>query len=318
MPTTPSITLNNGLKMPAIGLGTYLVNDQQGVQAIKNAIDSGYRHFDTAYAYANEKEIGRGCKQKIAEGVVSREELFIVTKLWNKCNNPVNVSEAFKRSLENLDLDYIDLYLLHSPMSLQFSGFDIDPALKDVAICFEEHDYLDTWLAMEKLLDGGKVKSIGVSNFNSEQIRRICELGNVRPVTNQIECHPKLNQKKLIGFCRNYGIVITAYRPFEKFRDDGTKNTAEPLLQNKRIIEIGKKYNKSPAQVVLKYLVQVLSIAAIPKSTNEKHIKENINIFDFTLSEEDIGHLDSLNSNSRTCPFSSFVEHKHFPFNAEF
>ncbi|XP_055591538.1 aldo-keto reductase family 1 member B1-like [Uranotaenia lowii] len=201
-PLAPTVTLNNGLKMPVIGLGTWLSRDGEGLEAIKTAIDAGYRHFDTACLYQNEKEVGQAIREKIAEGVVKRADVFVTTKLWNTHHDPDKVEGAFNRSLEKLGLDYIDLYLMHTPMGYKFESWEPEDPDADTVPEFTTVDFVDTWRAMEKLLDTGKVKSIGVSNFNSEQVARIVNECKVVPVTNQVECNPALNQRRLTEFCR--------------------------------------------------------------------------------------------------------------------
>lgn len=277
--------------------------------------------IDTAYFYGNEKEVGNACRDKIKDGTVKREDLFIVTKLWNSFHNPDHVAEAFQRSLNNLNLDYIDLYLMHMPMGYEFRGWDGELLPKDAEgkLVYDERDYIDTWKAMEKLLDTGKVRALGISNYNSEQITRLLEHATVKPVTNQVECSAQLNQKKLTKFCKDLDIVITAYSPLGRPHNFGTDpNVPKPAFQNEKVIEIGQKYGKTGSQVVLKYMVQELGVVPIPKSANKERIQQNIDIFDFTLSPEDIKFLDTLNTNSRTIPFALCTKHKYYPFNIEF
>lgn len=277
--------------------------------------------IDTAYFYQNEKEVGNACREKIKDGTVKREDLFIVTKLWNSFHNPDLVAEAFQRSLNNLNLDYIDLYLMHMPMGYEFRDWETDllPKKEDGTVAYDERDYIDTWKAMERLLDTGKVKALGVSNYNSEQITRLLESATVKPVTNQVECSAQLNQKKLTKFCKDRDIVITAFSPLGRPHNFGSDpNVPKPAFHDEKVIEIGKKYGKTGSQVVLRYMVQELGVVPIPKSSNKERIQQNIDIFDFTLSTEDIKYLDSINTNSRTIPFSLCTKHKYYPFNIEF
>uniref|UniRef100_A0A336MW44 CSON005706 protein n=1 Tax=Culicoides sonorensis TaxID=179676 RepID=A0A336MW44_CULSO len=277
--------------------------------------------LNTAYFYENEKEVGEALRAKIAEGAVKREELFVVTKLWNSFHDPAHVETAFQKSLENLNLDYIDLYLMHMPMAYEFRGFDGDLLPKDADgnLCYGDVDYVETWKAMEKLMETGKVKSLGISNFNSKQITRLLEVAKIKPVVNQVECSIQLNQKKLTKFCKDLGIVLTAYSPMGRPHNYGKDpNVPKPALLDEKVIEIGKKYGKTSGQVVLKYLVQELGVVPIPKSANSERIKQNIDIFDFTLTPEDCQYLDSLNTNTRTIPFALCLKHKYYPFNEEF
>lgn len=308
-----------------------------GYAATKIALDHGYRHIDTAYFYANEKEIGkaindgkffclitikksnnRNCSV-IASGKLKREDIFVTTKLWCIHHDPKHVEIAIRKSLENFGLEYVDLYLIHTPIGYEFrEPEDLLPKNEEGKLSFSDVDYLDTWHAMEKLVDLGLTKSIGVSNFNSEQITRVLENCRIKPVTNQVECSATLNQKKLTAFCKERGIVITAYSPLTRphsFAAD--PSLPKPPLADDRVKEIGLRYNKSPAQVVLRYLIQ-LGVVPIPKSSNENRIKENMNIFDFELNAEEVAVMDSFHTGQRSVPFSLCTEHKYFMFNIEF
>lgn len=258
-------------------------------------------------------------REKIEDGTVTRAELFIVTKLWNIHHAPEHVEPACRKSLKNLGLDYIDLYLIHTPIGYENRETeDLLPrdALGDLV--FSDVDYLDTWKAMEKLVDLGLVKSIGVSNFNSEQVTRILDNCRIKPVTNQVECNPTLNQKKLIEFCKARDITVTAYSPLTKphaWIKDSTM--PKPAFLNSKVVEIAKKHNKTPAQVVLRFLVQLGAIP-IPKSSNEERIKENINIFDFELTPEEVAVMESFHTGQRAVPFALCTKHKYFMFAIDF
>lgn len=315
----PTVKLNNGHEMPAIGLGTSMSKGDECVEAVKAAIDEGFRHIDTAYFYRNEDAVGRAIRAKIDEGIVTREELFVTTKLWNSFHHPDHVQQAFEKSLEYLGLDYVDLFLMHMPFGYKFIGWDPEkrmPYDDNGKLLFSDDDYVDTWKAMEKLLHSGKVRSIGVSNFNSEQLERILENCSVKPVTNQVECNARINQKRLIEFCRARDIVVTAHSPlgrphlFEKDPVDKPK----PVLDDPKVVEIGKKYGKASAQVVLRYLVQN-GVVPIPKSTSRQHLTQNLELFDFELSSDDVAILDELNTNQRMVGFNRLKGHKYYPFN---
>lgn len=314
-----TIKLNNGLEMPVLGLGTYLSREYDGYKYTKFALENGYRHIDTAFFYENEDAVGRAINEVIASGLLKREDIFVCSKLWNVHHDPNLVEIACRKSLNNLKLDYIDLFLIHTPMGFEFrQPEELMPKNSDGTLAFSDVDYLETYRGMEKLVDIGLVKSIGVSNFNSEQVQRILDNCRIKPVTNQVECNTSINQKKLIQFCKERDVVVTAYSPLTRphyYEKDPT--LPKPALLDDRVIAMGKKYNKSSAQIVLRYLVQ-LGAVPIPKSSNEGRIKENINIFDFNLTAEEMLLMDSFNTGQRTVPFALCTKHKHFPFNIEF
>jgi aldehyde reductase len=255
----------------------------------------------------------------IASGKIKREDIFLTTKLWCIHHDPQHVERAIRKSLENFALDYVDLYLMHTPIGYEYrSDEELMPKDADGNIAFSDVDYLDTWHAMEKLVDLSLAKSIGVSNFNSEQITRILENCRIKPVTNQVECSATLNQKKLTAFCKERDIVITAYSPLTRpHYYAANPSLPKPPLTDERVAEVGKKYGKTAAQVVLRYLTQ-LGVVPIPKSSNEGRLKENLNIFDFELNAEEVALMDTFHTGQRTVPFALCTKHKYFMFNIEF
>ncbi|XP_054363360.1 1,5-anhydro-D-fructose reductase isoform X2 [Mirounga angustirostris] len=273
-------------RIPAVGLGTWQAAPGEVTEAVKLAIDAGYRHFDCAYLYHNESEVGAGIQCKIKEGVVKREDLFIVSKLWCTSHKKSLVKAACTKSLKALKLDYLDLYLIHWPM-----GFK----------------------AMEDLVVTGLVKAIGVSNFNHEQLERLLNKPNLRfkPMTNQIECHPYLTQKDLIRFCQARDVSVTAYRPL------GGSSEGVDLLDDPVIQRVARKYNKSPAQILLRFQIQ-RNVIVIPKSVTPKRILENIQVFDFELSEQDMNDILGLDRNFRMCSLPIAKNHKDYPFNIDY
>ena len=253
--------LSNGLKIPAIGFGTYkLGEDHQVIEEIKNALEIGYRHIDTAAFYGNEEAIGRGIK----ESGVKREEIFLVTKLWNEYHGYDKAIESFNKSIKRLGVDYLDLFLVHWPTELNS----------------------ETWRALEDLYYDGKVKAIGVCNFKIGHLEELKKTARIMPMTNQIEIHPGYTQKDMLEYCQGNNIQLVAWGPIMRGRI-----FEEPLM-----IELSKKYNKTIAQITLRWHLQN-NIIPIPKSSNKDRIKENFNIFDFEIEKEDILKIDSLNRN---------------------
>lgn len=292
---------------------------QDGIEIVKQAITMGYRHIDTAFSYGNEEDVGQAIRDKIADGTVQREDLFVVTKLANTHHGRENVERACRMSLKNLGLDYVDLYLMHTPMGWKFIGDspeDGTPTDSEGNLIFSDVDYVETWSAMETLVEKGLARSIGVSNFNSRQLDRILQSCKIKPVTNQVECGPTINQDKLRAFCKEKDIFITAYTPLGRMKAVSADGPGA-AVDDPRVIEIAKKYEKTPAQVVLRFLTQ-LGTVPIPKSSNPNRVFENISIFDFELTGEEIKFLESFNTGERHIPFPLAVKHPHFPFHEEF
>lgn len=259
--------LANGVEMPWFGLGVFKVEDgQQVVDSVKWAINAGYKSIDTAKIYENEEGVG----QAIKEAGVPREDLFITTKVWNADQGYESTLEAFETSLNKLGLDYLDLYLIHWPV---------------------EGKYKDTWRALEKLYKDGKVKAIGVSNFQIHHLEDLMKDAEVKPMVNQVELHPLLTQVELRDFCKKNDIQIEAWSPLAQGE----------LLDNAVLKEIANKHGKSTAQVILRWDLQS-EIVTIPKSVKEHRIVENASIFDFELSQDDMAKIDALNKNHRVGP----------------
>ncbi|CAO1408325.1 unnamed protein product [Diamesa serratosioi] len=309
----PSVKMSNGRSIPILGLGTWGSPPGQVVAAVKDAIDAGYRHIDCAHVYENEHEVGEGINAKIAEGVVKREDLFITSKLWNTFHEPKFVKPAIEKTLKNLGLSYIDLYLIHWPMGYKESGDVLFPKNAKDEIEFSEVDFLDTYKAMEDLVDAGLTKSIGVSNFNAKQIDRVVAGARIQPVTNQVECHPYLTQKRLIEHCRAKNIIITAYSPLGSPNRPWAKPEDAQLMEEPKIVEIAKRLNKTPAQILIKYQIQVGNVV-IPKSVTKSRIISNFAVFDFELTSADVAVIDSFECNGRLVPMSGVLKHPLHPF----
>ena len=258
------IHLNDGREMPLLGLGVYkATEDEELKQAISSAVSWGYRLIDTASFYKNEEGVGKG----IQALDIPREDLFVTTKIWNTAQRIGDIEDSFNRSLERLGLDYVDLYLIHWP----------------VPGCFG-----NTWKAMEKLREEGKVKSIGVSNFSIQDLELLKTVSDVVPAVNQVEFHPFFNHPELKAYCQENGIALQAYAPLAR----GT------YLNSPLMIEIGKNHQKSPAQVGLRWLVQQ-GIGVIPKSVHEERLAENSQIFDFVLSDEEMAAITAMDVQQR-------------------
>eukprot|EP01091_Cochliopodium_minus_P011996 TRINITY_DN3539_c0_g1_i1.p1 TRINITY_DN3539_c0_g1~~TRINITY_DN3539_c0_g1_i1.p1 ORF type:complete len:313 (-),score=111.93 TRINITY_DN3539_c0_g1_i1:26-964(-) len=294
------IKFNNGKIIPALGVGTWKIPGNVVGQVIKDSIKIGYRHIDCAHIYDNEKQIGEALKDVLKE--VKREELFITSKLWNSYHEKERVEEAVRITLQNLGLEYLDLYLVHWPIAF---GYDtknlsvIDLRGKDFNV---KPEYIDevpisqTWEAMENLVNKGLVKSIGVSNFTKSHLKDLLETAKIKPVCNQIEHHPYLQQKDLVQYFESFDIKIVAYSPLAQ----GRQKEPPHLIDSKELKEIAESLgeNISTTQVILRWMTQKGKIA-IPKSTSFERLKENFESQSFTLSEQQINVIDSLDCNKR-------------------
>lgn len=267
-----NVVLNNGLKMPLVGYGVFRVPEGDDLaEAVKTAIAKGYRSIDTAQVYRNEESVGRGIRAAIEEGLVTREELFITSKVWNDGLSYEETLAAYDSSLEKIGLDYLDLYLVHWP------GID--------------QNYLEVYKALEKIYQAGRVRSIGVSNFHVHHLESLLKETTVVPVINQIEFHPHLTQEEVRAYCKDKGIQVEAWSPLM----NGS------LLEEALIQELASKYGKTPAQIVLRYDVQH-DVVTIPKTMTPARMTENLAVFDFALTEQEMTQLDAMNDGLRCGP----------------
>ncbi|KAK9875607.1 hypothetical protein WA026_009406 [Henosepilachna vigintioctopunctata] len=281
-----------------------------------NAIDAGYRHIDCAWRYGNERDVGEAVEQKISEGVISRGDMFITTKLWCNFHEKNKVVPLLKDSLKNLKMNYVDLFLIHWPFGFKEEAPSW-PKNKGKS-AYSDVDITDTWQGMEKAYDLGLARNIGVSNFNKSQIEKLLLVSRTRPVCNQVEVNPNFNNKRLIAYCKSFDIVVVGYCPLGRIESFGRPGVPKPTMLDPKIMKMAKKYNKTSAQVVLNYLVNNLGVAVIPKSITKSRIIENFNIFDFQLEQKDIDYIESTNKNARVCLASYFGDHKDYPFHDEF
>lgn len=262
-----TIKLNNGVDMPRLGLGVFKVEDgQEVINSVKWALEHGYRSIDTAAAYKNEEGVGQALK----DSGLNREEIFVTSKLWNSDQGYEETLQAFETSLEKLGLEYLDLYLIHWPV---------------------EGKYKESWKAMEKLYQDGKIRAIGVSNFQPHHLDDLLKDAEVTPVINQVELHPKLAQQEVRDYCEKHDIVVEAWSPLMQ-----GQILEEPVIQ-----ELAEKYNKTAAQIVIRWDLQI-GIVTIPKSTKQHRIQENADVFDFQLTDEEVVKITQLNENHRVGP----------------
>lgn len=261
-----NVKLNNGVEIPSVGLGVFRLEDNKEAQrVVETALSVGYRHIDTAMIYQNEPAVGKAIK---ASGV-PREEIFVTTKLWNDDQRSGKVKEAFEASLERLGFDYIDLYLIHWPVKDKIQ---------------------QTWKIFEEIYKTGKARAVGVSNFKAHHLEALKNVSNLIPAVNQIELHPYLIQQADLDYCNKAGIKVEAWSPFAANKTG--------LFEEKLLTGLAEKYSKSPAQIILRWDYQ-RGIIIIPKSANEGRMKENMNIFDFELTDAEIQQINSLNKDQR-------------------
>jgi alcohol dehydrogenase (NADP+) len=288
------MTTNNALQMPLLGFGTLIPDPAETVIATRNALEAGFRHFDCAERYRNEREVGEALHAGLAAGWISREDLFMTTKLWNTNHRPEHVEAAFQGSLNRLGLDYLDLYLIHTPFAFQF-GDEQDPRDESGNVIYDQGVTLfDTWQAMEKLVDGGRCRAIGLSDISLEQLLPIYESARIKPAVVQVEAHPYLPETELLEFCKEKGMVLLAFAPLGHGMRPGP-------LEDPVILEIAARVGKTPAQVLLAWAVQ-RGTALLTTPRTAARAKEN---FDISPLPDDA--FDAINSIQTRQRFNAVV-----------
>ncbi|XP_046672202.1 1,5-anhydro-D-fructose reductase-like [Homalodisca vitripennis] len=300
-------TATSGMRMPVVGLGTLArsteerSSDEDITKAVEYALEAGYRHFDTAYMYRNEKAVGNAFKKWLDSGKIKREDLFVVTKLPMVGNNEKLVERYLKESLEDLQLSYVDLYLIHKPVGFQ-PGKELFPTDENGYLKLDyDTDHIALWKAMEAQVDAGRAKFIGLSDFTIAQMERILKIARIRPSTDQVECHLYFQRKELREWGKKNGIPVTSFATlgsgaavsiFDKGGNMTEQQKKNPLTEEV-VIRIAQAHGKSPGQVLLRHMVQ-LGVAVIPKSSHPDRIKQNIDIFDFELTDKDMADLGAF------------------------
>lgn len=307
-PAMTSLTLRGGASMPSVGLGMWKVDKSAVAGLIEEAIRLGYRHFDCACDYGNEVEVGGGIRAALEAGLCRREELWITSKLWNTYHAAEHVRPALERSLGDLGLDYLDAYLIHFPIALKFVPFDMryppewvhDPDAPEPRMEFANVPLQQTWRAMEELVRAGLTRHIGLCNVNTALLRDMLTSAEIRPALLQIESHPYLTQEKLLRYCREETIGVTAFSPLgaSSYQPLGMAEAGESVLEEPLIRALAESHHKTPAQIVLRWGIQ-RGTAVIPKTSRAERLRENLSLFDFELTADEMAQISGLNRNRR-------------------
>ncbi len=306
-----------GANMPSVGLGLWKIDSSEVPELIISAARAGYRHLDSAADYGNEEAVGKGIEAVIEQGICTRDELWVTSKLWNTYHRPEHVRLACEKTLADLRLDYLDLYLVHFPISLKYVDFETryppewfhDPDAAAPAMEVDPVPLQETWQAMEALVEDGLVKAIGVCNYNTALINDLQAYARIKPVMLQIESHPHLTQERLLRLATQYDMAVTAFSPLGSlsYVAIGMAGKADSLLNTEVIQAAAQRTGKTPAQVILRWGVQRGS-AIIPKTSNRDRLVENMALFDFSLSNEEMAAIAALNQNRRYNDPGNFCE----------
>jgi len=311
------LKLADGTSIPSVGLGLWKIDRAETADVVEKALGMGYRHLDAACDYGNEAEAGEGIQRALSSGVCRREDLWVTSKLWNTYHAKEHVQLAVERSLSDLKLDYLDLYLVHFPIAQKFVPFEeryppewfSDPSAASPRIETAPVSIAETWQAMESLVTKGLVKRIGVCNFGCSLLRDLLSYSTIRPSVLQVESHPYLTQEKLLRYCQQEKIAYTAFSPLgaQSYFSLGMADESESLLAHSLIHEVAACQHRTPAQVLLRWGIQRRT-AVVPKSANEGRLKENLAIFDFELSEAEMRSISRLNRDRRFNDPGDFCE----------
>lgn len=307
-------TLNTDNQIPLIGLGTWKAAPGEVYTAIRWALKLGYNHFDCAPIYGNQKEIGQAFHDAMEEDNLRRQDIFITSKLWNDSHQAKDVLSALHKTLEELQVEYLDLWLMHWPVA-QKPGTAI-PSGSDDMLSLKDVPLEETWAEMEKAYNQGLVKAIGTSNFGSEKLQLILDKGQISPAVNQVECHPYLQQNELLDFCNKNMIALTAYSPLgsgSRSKDGNAEsNNKSALLEDAVILNIAHKLNVSAAQVILAWQMQ-RGVIVIPKSANEARLQENLNSLNLILDNQDMEQIARLDKEYRVIDGKAFAYGDYTP-----
>jgi D-xylose reductase len=305
---TPALTLPGGGRLPLVGLGLWKVPKPDAAGIVREAVRVGYRHLDSACDYGNEAEVGAGIRAALADGLYRREDLWVTSKLWNTYHARPHVRPAVERTLRDLRLDYLDLYLIHFPIAQAFVPFEQryppgwfhDPDAPAPQMKFARVPLAETWGAMEELVRAGLVRNIGVCNYGTALLRDLLSYADIKPAVLQVELHPYLTQEKLLRFCRDNGIAVTAFSPLgaQSYFSLNMAHADEAVLDRAVVRETARRHNKTPAQVVLRWGMQ-RGTAVVPKTARPGRLAENLAVFDFELSAEEMREISGLDRGRR-------------------